>query len=94
MKVGDTITAQDLAEALEGEEGTFITQRCGQLQQVTCQHGHSITSVRALGVVETVPVQPGTNPPYSITKQSNEVWREERSRSDQGGRRATVGASN
>ena len=46
MKLNDSITTYDIAEALQGETGKFeVTSPTGERYFVTCQPGHSITSL-------------------------------------------------
>jgi hypothetical protein len=50
MKLNDTITTYDIAEALQGEQGKFeVTSPSGERYFVTCQPGHSITSLEWAG---------------------------------------------
>ena len=47
MKLNDSITTYDIAEALQGENGKFeVTSPTGERYFVTCQPGHSISSIR------------------------------------------------
>ncbi len=42
MKLNDSITTYDIAEALQGEQGKFeVTSPTGERYFVTCQPGHS-----------------------------------------------------
>ena len=89
MRINETVTTYDLAEALQGEQGTFFAQRAGQDSLITCERGHSITSFRPIGVAEPVAALPGTNQPYSLTKVSDQIlegsWEERQgSRSREG----------
>jgi hypothetical protein len=46
MKLNDTITTYDIAEALQSESGKFeVTSPNGERYFVTCQAGHSISSL-------------------------------------------------
>jgi hypothetical protein len=48
MKLNDTISTYDVAEALQGEIGKFeVTSPSGERYFVTCQSGHSIVSLEA-----------------------------------------------
>jgi len=50
MKLNDTITTYDVAEALQGETGKFeVTSPNGERYFVTCQPGHSIASLEWAG---------------------------------------------
>ena len=50
MKLNDTITTYDIAEALQGENGKFeVTSPTGERYFVTCQAGHSISSIEWAG---------------------------------------------
>jgi hypothetical protein len=50
MKLNDTITTYDIAEALQGEQGKFeVTSPSGERYFVTCQPGHSISSLEWAG---------------------------------------------
>jgi cytochrome c2 len=50
MKLNDTITTYDIAEALQGESGKFeVTSPNGERYFVTCQQGHSISSLEWAG---------------------------------------------
>jgi hypothetical protein len=43
MKLNDSITTYDVAEALQGETGKFeVTSPNGERYFVTCQPGHSL----------------------------------------------------
>ena len=59
MKLNDSITTYDIAEALQGEQGKFeVTSPIGERYFVTCQPGHSITSIEWVGN-EAVSALPG-----------------------------------
>jgi hypothetical protein len=46
MKLNDSITTYDIAEALQREQGKFeVTSPTGERYFVTCQPGHSISSI-------------------------------------------------
>lgn len=46
MKLNDSITTYDIAEALQGEQGKFeVTSPTGERYFVTAQPGQSITSI-------------------------------------------------
>jgi hypothetical protein len=50
MKLNDSITTYDIAEALQGEQGKFeVTSPTGERYFVTCQPAHSITSIEWVG---------------------------------------------
>jgi hypothetical protein len=49
IEVGQRTTALDLAQALEGNEGTFHCQQSGQAYVAVAKPGHSITSLRPVG---------------------------------------------
>lgn len=50
MKLNDSITTYDIAEALQGENGKFeVTSPTGERYYVTCQAGHSISSIEWAG---------------------------------------------
>ncbi len=50
MKLNDSITTYDIAEALQGEQGKFeVTSPTGERYYVTCQPGHSISSIEWAG---------------------------------------------
>ena len=50
MKLNDSITTYDVAEALQGETGKFeVTSPNGERYFVTCQPGHSIVSLEWAG---------------------------------------------
>jgi hypothetical protein len=50
MKLNDSISIYDVAEALQGEIGKFeVTSPTGERYFVTCQSGHSIVSLEWAG---------------------------------------------
>jgi hypothetical protein len=50
MKLNESITTYDVAEALQGETGKFeVTSPNGERYFVTCQPGHSIVSLEWAG---------------------------------------------
>jgi hypothetical protein len=50
MKLNDSISTYDVAEALQGETGKFdVTSPNGERYFVTCQPGHSIISLEWAG---------------------------------------------
>ena len=50
MKLNDSITTYDIAEALQGETGKFeVTSPTGERYFVTCQPGHSIANFEWAG---------------------------------------------
>lgn len=69
MRLNETITAYDIAEALQGESGKFeVTSPTGERYFVTCQPGHSIVSMEWAGNNENLQpfvlrkvAQPGAN---------------------------------
>ena len=70
LRVNQTTTDQDLALALENENGTFLAQKGGNCFLVVSEEGHSIASLRSVGKpVETAPT--ATDQPWYITKISN-----------------------
>ena len=77
LRVNETVSNQDLARALDGEEGTFLAQRCGQSYLVTAQSGHSIKSFRPIGLPEPVNMPIGSNPAFNVTKLSDNIWQSE-----------------
>jgi hypothetical protein len=67
MKLNDSITTYDLAEALQGENGKFeVTTPSGERYFVTCHPGHSITSLEWAGS-ET------NNQPFPVRKVAQPV---------------------
>ena len=49
MKLNDSITTYDIAEALQGEAGKFeVTSPNGERYYVTCQPGHSIVNLEVV----------------------------------------------
>lgn len=70
LRVNQNIQDEDLALALENEEGTFLAQKSGQSFLVVAERGHSIASMRSVG--QTLPVPPPlASEPWFITKISN-----------------------
>jgi hypothetical protein len=67
MQLGETIATYDLALALRGESGKFhVTSPTGEIYQVTCKSGHSITNLQWSG--------DGSNPqPFVIRKVAEPV---------------------
>lgn len=50
MKLNDSISTYDIAEALQGESGKFeVTSPNGERYFVTCMPGHSISSIEWAG---------------------------------------------
>ena len=50
MKLNESITTYDIAEALQGEQGKFeVTSPTGERYFVTCHPGHSISSIEWAG---------------------------------------------
>jgi hypothetical protein len=50
MQLGETIATYDIARALRGESGKFdVTSPTGEIHQVTCKSGHSITNLQWSG---------------------------------------------
>jgi len=74
MKLNDTITTYDVAEALQGEHGEFeVTSPTGERYFVTAQPGQSITSLESAG---TEP----NNQPFVVRKVAQPVTTEGRSK--------------
>ncbi len=71
IQTNQTIQAQDLAQALEGSEGTFLCQNAGQSYFVVARRGHSIVN-GPTPVGYPAPVQQLGAQPWSITKVSNQ----------------------
>jgi hypothetical protein len=70
LRVNQNVQDEDLALALENEEGTFLAQKSGLSFLVVAEKGHSIASIRSVGQV--LPIQPpNANEPWFITKISN-----------------------
>jgi hypothetical protein len=67
MQLGETIATYDVALALRGESGKFdVTSPTGEIYQVTCKLGHSITNLQWSGA--------GANPqPFVIRKVAEPV---------------------
>jgi hypothetical protein len=74
MRIGFNEPAKgfDLAELLEGNEGTFIAKNHGQVHIVCAQRGHSITYLKPVGS-PTVDISSynGLPQPWEVTKLSN-----------------------
>jgi hypothetical protein len=50
MRLNESITTFDIAEALQGEAGKFeVTSPNGERYYVTCQPGHSISNIEWAG---------------------------------------------
>ncbi len=49
IQVEQTITAPDLAQALQDEQGSFLVQQGGQAYIALSRQGHSIVSLRPVG---------------------------------------------
>ncbi|MFZ3278358.1 MAG: hypothetical protein WA182_15770, partial [Candidatus Sulfotelmatobacter sp.] len=50
MKLNDSISTYDVAEALQGESGKFeVTSPNGERYFITCMPGHSISSIEWAG---------------------------------------------
>ncbi len=64
LEIGQRVTALDLAQALDGNEGTFMCQQAGQSYIAVSKPGHSITSLRPVGrrFVEPTSVAVGQEP--------------------------------
>ncbi len=73
IQVEQTITAPDLAQALQDEQGTFLVQQGGQTYLVLSRQGHSIVSFRAIGPrIPTINV--GSTPEnWIVTKVSDNI---------------------
>ena len=63
--LNETLTAYDVATALQGLEGAYIVERAGQKALVICVAGHSIASWTPVG--EITPLTVTGNPPYTIS---------------------------
>lgn len=61
IEVGQRVTALDLAQLLDDQEGTFICQQAGQSYLAVSKKGHSITSLRPIGrrFIEAAPASSG-----------------------------------
>ncbi len=84
LAVNQTITATDLAQALQGEQGTFVVRQGGQLYSLSCQPGHSIVSgPTPLGppITGFVQIPSLTAEPWVITKFSDQPQTQLRSQS-------------
>jgi len=74
MKLNDSITTYDLAQALQVEPGKFeVTSPSGERFFVTCQPGHSITNLEWAGS------EPNLQP-FLVRKVAQPVTTEGRSR--------------
>lgn len=71
LQIGQRTTALDLAQGLEGNVGTFHCQQSGQSYLAVAREGHSITSLRPVGVRSPVPAGM-TQEPWTIEKISNQ----------------------
>ena len=72
LALQQTIQAQDLARALDGDQGTFFVQRLGQSFLAVAAEGHSIKSLVPIGNYVPVSVQSSGQEPWTITKVSNQ----------------------
>lgn len=74
MKLNDTISTYDVAEALQGETGKFeVTSPAGERYFVTCMPGHSIVSLECAGSE--------TNPqPFLVRKVAQPILAEGRTK--------------
>lgn len=74
MKLNDSITTYDIAEALQGEQGKFeVTSPTGERYIVTAQPGQSITSLECAG-------NEPNNQPFVVRKVAQPVTTEGRSK--------------
>ena len=74
MKLNDSITTYDVAEALQGEQGKFeVTSPTGERYFVTCHPGHSISSIEWAGGESNVQ-------PFLVRKVAQPVTTEGRSK--------------
>ncbi len=75
LQVNETTTALDLAEALKGDQGTFIAQQNGQNYRVIARPGSSIASLKPFGprlvTFASLIGQGSSAESWSITKISN-----------------------
>ncbi len=71
LDLNDNTVARDLAQALEGNEGTFLAQQGGQTYIAVSRKGHSIISLRPVGQRAMVP-STGQPEPWAIEKISNQ----------------------
>jgi len=72
MEVGQRITALDVAEGLQDQEGTFNVQHGGQSYTAVSKAGHSIVSFKPVGVRLNVPMAlTAAQEPWIIEKVSN-----------------------
>lgn len=71
MKLNDTITTYDVAEALQGETGKFeVTSPTGERYFTTCLPGHSIVSLESAGPEPNLQPFVVRKVPQPITTQS------------------------
>ena len=70
IQPGQTVRHPDLAEALQGDQGTFLAQCAGVTFHVVAEYGHSITQQRQ--VLEPIPGAVVSNNQWTITKQTNQ----------------------
>ncbi|HEY9013531.1 MAG TPA: hypothetical protein VIM84_00535 [Gemmatimonadales bacterium] len=76
LSIGQTVTDQDLARALRGERGTYLAQQSGQNYLVVAEEGHSIASIRPVGIAGERPAttaRVGLTEPWFITKLSDDT---------------------
>ncbi len=72
LNVNQTTTAHDLAQGLQGEEGTFLVRQGGQFYTCVAESGHSIKSgPTPIGPPLPIPVGSLSAEPWVITKVSN-----------------------
>lgn len=80
MRIGFNEPAKgfDLAELLEGNEGTFIAKNSGQIHIVCAKSGHSITYLKPVGS-PTVDIASysGLPQPWEVTKLSEQDMSQE-----------------
>ena len=71
IPVGSIIRGSDLAQVLQGEQGKFLAASPGgELYAVTCQRGHSITSLEQVSArePESVGLSPAAKGQWSVKK--------------------------
>ena len=74
MKLNDSISTYDVAEALQGETGKFeVTSPNGERYFVTCQPGHSIVSLELAGADTNLQ-------PFLVRKVAHPITTESRSK--------------
>ncbi len=76
LNINQTISAFDLAQALEGDQGSFLARQNGQVFLVVAAQGHSIKSgPTPLGppIAGVVPATESGNPWYITKLSDNDV---------------------